>query len=112
MKRLAGKSAIVTGGGQGLGEAIALRLAREGAVVCVADVRDEAAAAVAEAACEFGVDAFAIRADVTAEAEVAQMVSAAVERFARLDLLVANAGIMQAHDITEFPLDSWRRVLD
>src|SRR5438034_8263322 len=54
----------------------------------------------------------AIRADVTDETDVAAMVRAAVERFCRLDLLVANAGILQAFDITEFPLDAWRRVLE
>jgi sorbitol-6-phosphate 2-dehydrogenase len=112
MKRLDGKTAIVTGGGQGLGEAIALRLAGEGAAVCVADVKEEAAAGVAESARAAGVDAMAVRADVTEEGEVARMVAAAVERFGRLDLLVANAGILQAFDITEFPLDAWRRVLD
>src|SRR5687768_16425452 len=108
MKRLAGKSAIVTGGGQGLGEAIGLRLAREGASVCVADVRAEAAVAVAEAARAAGVEAFGVGADVTDEAQVAAMVRGAVERFGRLHLLVANAGIVQAFDITEFPLDAWR----
>jgi sorbitol-6-phosphate 2-dehydrogenase len=112
MKRLADKKAIVTGGGQGLGEAIALRLAREGASVCVADIREEAAVRVAEAAQAEGVDALGVRADVTAEADVSRMVTAAVERFGRLDLLVANAGILQAFDITEFPLDAWQRVLN
>jgi sorbitol-6-phosphate 2-dehydrogenase len=112
MKRLADKKAIVTGGGQGLGEAIALRLAREGAAVCVADIREEAAARVAEGVLGEGVDALAVRANVTDEADVARMVAAAVERFGQLDLLVANAGILQAFDITEFPLDAWQRVLD
>lgn len=112
MKRLADKRAIVTGGGQGLGEAIALRLAREGAAVCVADVQEEGAARVAEAARAEGVEAIAVRANVTDEADVARMVATAVEGFGRLDLLVANAGILQAFDITEFPLDAWQRVLD
>jgi sorbitol-6-phosphate 2-dehydrogenase len=112
MKRLAERKAIVTGAGQGLGEAIALRLAREGAAVCVADVREEGAVGVAEALLAEGVDAFGVRANVTDEADVARMVAAAVERFGRLDLLVANAGILQAFDITEFPLDAWQRVLD
>jgi sorbitol-6-phosphate 2-dehydrogenase len=112
MKRLADKHAIVTGGGQGLGEAIALRLAREGATVCVADIQEEAAARVAEAARSEGVEAISVRANVTDEGDVVRMVTVAVERFGRLDLLVANAGILQAFDITEFPLDAWQRVLD
>src|SRR4051812_28486466 len=112
MKRLAEKKALVTGGGQGLGEAIALRLAREGAAVCVADIREEGAARVAEAVRAEGVDAIGVRANVTDEGDVARMVAGAVERFGRLDLLVANAGILQAFDITEFPLDAWQRVLD
>jgi sorbitol-6-phosphate 2-dehydrogenase len=112
MQRLADKKAIVTGGGQGLGEAISLRLAREGASVCVADIQEEAASRVAEAVRGEGVDAISLRANVTDEADVARMVAASVERFGRLDLLVANAGILQAFDITEFPLDAWQRVLD
>ncbi len=90
--RLAGKVAIVTGGGSGIGEAIALRYAREGAKVAVVDMNEANAEKVAKAIARRGGQAVAIRADVTKSAEIAVMVEATVRRFKRLDVLVNNAG--------------------
>jgi sorbitol-6-phosphate 2-dehydrogenase len=56
--------------------------------------------------------ATAVRVDVTNEQEVAAMVAKTVQAFGRLDILIANAGILIAHDITEFPPDKWRKVID
>lgn len=109
---LHGRISIVTGGGQGLGEALAKRLAREGAAVLVADVQEAKALAVAATLTEMGAEAESMRVDVTNEEQVAAMVRRAVQRWGRLDLMVANAGILKAHDITEFPLADWREVLE
>lgn len=112
MRRLEGRSALITGAGQGLGEALAGRLAAEGAWVMIADLNAEAAERAAATIRQAGGEAASIRANVTQEADVQTMVAAAVERHGGLDILVANAGVLKAHDITEFPLDDWRFVLD
>jgi sorbitol-6-phosphate 2-dehydrogenase len=105
--------AIVTGGAQGLGQAICYRLAREGCHVIVADLNDSAAsetAATIEA--EMGRRSFALRVDVTQEAQVAGMIDRTVNEFGRLDILVANAGILIAGDIDEFPVEKWQAVVN
>jgi len=112
-RRLVGQSAIVTGAAQGLGEAIAKRLAREGANVIVADINFQRAQKVAsEIEAEYGTRAIAVLMDVTNEEQVRAGVDLAVREFGGLDIFVANAGILQAYDITEFPTETWRKVID
>jgi sorbitol-6-phosphate 2-dehydrogenase len=105
--------AIVTGGAQGLGAAIVLRLAVEGAHVVVADLNlagaQETANAVAQAT---GRRTWALAVDVTVEEQVAAMVEQTQETFGRVDILVANAGIVIAGPIEEFDLMRWRKVVD
>ena len=100
------KIALVTGGAQGLGQAICHRLANEGAHVVVADLNGEAAintaAEVAEATSR---RTLAIKVDVTDEEQVAGMVAQTLAEFGRLDILVSNAGILIAEEITEFPAE-------
>jgi 3-oxoacyl-[acyl-carrier protein] reductase len=91
--RLANKISIVTGGGSGFGEGIALRFAQEGASVVVADIDAKAAARVVEAILASGGRAHAMAVDVAKAADVDRMVEATVEKFGRLDILVNNAGI-------------------
>ncbi|HZP84923.1 MAG TPA: sorbitol-6-phosphate dehydrogenase [Chthonomonadaceae bacterium] len=114
MKRLQDRVAIVTGAAQGLGEAIARRLAAEGCrAVTVADRNAEKAQAVADSiAQESAIPTLATQTDVTDEAQVAAMVAQTVEKFGALDILVANAGILKAYDITEFPVSDWRAVIE
>ncbi len=114
MRRLEGKVALVTGAAQGLGQAIALRLAQEGCKgVTIADIRVEQAQKVAEEiTAQTDAETLAVAANVTDEESVHAMVRSTVERWGRLDILVANAGILKAHDITEFPVNEWRAVME
>jgi len=90
LKTLDGKVAIITGGASGIGRACTLRFAAEGARVVIADVQEEAAAALAK---QFGEEnALALPTDVTDEAQVEQLVRAAVERFGRVDVGLFAAG--------------------
>jgi NAD(P)-dependent dehydrogenase (short-subunit alcohol dehydrogenase family)/threonine dehydrogenase-like Zn-dependent dehydrogenase len=110
---LAGKVALVTGGGQGLGKALADRLAAEGAWVVVADIdeaRAKAAAREIEAARQRRT--IHIRADVTSEGDMDRAAGEAVAAFGSLDILVSNAGILIAGELTEIPIEKWRRVIE
>jgi NAD(P)-dependent dehydrogenase (short-subunit alcohol dehydrogenase family) len=109
MGTLGGKVAVVTGGSQGIGRAIADGLAREDARVVVADLQGADAAAAAYA------DGVGLTVDVAAEDDVARMVGEVVERCGGIDILVNNAGLyasLAMRPFTEIPLDEWRRVMD
>lgn len=112
-KLLQDRIALVTGGAQGLGQAICQRLAAEGCHVVVADVNLEAASATA-AEIEANTDrqTLAVKVDVTDEAQVEALVAQTLEKFGRLDILVSNAGILMAEEITEFPAEKWRAVMN
>lgn len=108
---LEGKAAIVTGGAQGLGLAIAERLAAEGAAVVLAD-RDEAGAKrAAEALVKDGRRSEACGVDVSRPEQVSAMVETALARFGRLDILVSNAGIGGTHAFLDEPLEHWNAVI-
>jgi sorbitol-6-phosphate 2-dehydrogenase len=112
-KTLQDRIALVTGGGQGLGQAICQRLAAEGCHVVVADVNRATAAVVANGiASSTDRQALAVAADVTDEAHVKAMVDETLARFGRLDIAVANAGIVIAGELADFPADRWRAVID
>ncbi len=110
------KVALVTGGGQGLGEAISYRLAHEGCHVVVADLNEQAAVATAEAIvkneAETGRRASALKVDVTDEQQVSDMIDRVVREFGRLDLLVNNAGVLISEAVEDFPADKWRLVIE
>ncbi len=115
-KLLQDRIALVTGGAQGLGQAICQRLAREGCHVAVADLNEEAAIdtanAIGEEFAAEGRRTIAIKVDVTDETQVAEMVDLTVQEFGRLDILVSNAGILIAGEISEFPAEKWRAVMN
>lgn len=113
MDRLHGKVALITGAGSGLGRAMAERFAAEGARVLVTD-RDEASgrATVAAIASASGADCAAFRrVDVTVEADCEAAVAEAIERWGRLDCLIANAGIGAPARIADLTREDWDRVL-
>lgn len=109
--RLAGKSAIVTGAGSGIGRAIALGYAAEGAKVMSADIIADRAAAVAQEITEQGGTAEAIRVDVSKRDQVNTMVEAVVAAFGRVEILAAVAGIATVRDFLELPDDEWDEVI-
>jgi sorbitol-6-phosphate 2-dehydrogenase len=115
---LLGKTAIVTGGGQGLGAAICRRLAREGCNVVVADLNEETASATATSIGEAstrgttGIRSLAVQVDVTNEEQVAALVDRTVEEFGRVDIAVSNAGILFAGEVDEFAAARWRAVIE
>src|SRR5215203_3206304 len=108
--RFEGQTAIVTGAARGIGEAIARRLASEGAAVMIADV-DEASARAAAAA--VGELAIAQQLDVTEPVSWDAAVRAALDRWGRIDVLVNNAGIAgRSAPIWELGVDEWQQVVD
>lgn len=110
---LSGRVAIVTGGSRGIGRATVLRLAEAGANVVVNYLSNkQAAEEVVEKAREFGVEALALRADVSDVGEAAALVDATVKHFDRLDVLVANAGIWEGAPVEEMSEALWDRVID
>ncbi|MGW0905731.1 SDR family NAD(P)-dependent oxidoreductase [Streptomyces sp. NPDC002853] len=113
MSSLTGKTALVTGGSRGMGAAIALRLAQEGADVAITYVKEEAAALDVVAKIEStGRRGFAIRADAADPGDAAGAVERAADDLGRLDILVNNAGIGVLGPIGELALSDVDRVLD
>jgi len=109
---LAGKVALVTGAAQGIGKAIALLLAKNGAEVVVSDINLEKAQETANEIQGMGRRSFAIKVNVTDLKDVERMVGAIVEQFGRIDILVNNAGITRDRLILRMTEEDWDAVLD
>jgi NAD(P)-dependent dehydrogenase (short-subunit alcohol dehydrogenase family) len=110
---LEGKVAMITGASQGLGRALALAYAREGAMLAINSRNYESIRDVVEEIHGLGVEVLGIGADVTSSSDVEDLVDVAVEHYDRIDVLVNNAGLLGPRvAIEEYPEDEWRRVLD
>ncbi|MDI6763947.1 MAG: 3-oxoacyl-[acyl-carrier-protein] reductase [Thermodesulfobacteriota bacterium] len=109
---LAGKVALVTGAAQGIGKAIALLLAKNGAGVVVSDINLEKAQETANEIQGMGRRSFAIKVNVADLKDVERMVEAIVEQFGRIDILVNNAGITRDRLILRMTEEDWDAVLD
>jgi len=109
--RLRDRIAIITGAAQGIGKAYALRFAREGAHVVVADLRKEAADAVAAECSSIGPRALAAEVDVASEASAAALVARVAKEFGRIDVLVNNAALYFDLDRTQNTLEYFNKVL-
>ena len=109
---LEGRVAIITGAGQGIGKAIALRFAREGADIVVNDIIPENIEDVAQAVAELGRASVAVKADVSRKQEVDRLVSTAINEFGKVDILVNNAGIMRDAPLLEMTEEDWDAVID
>jgi NAD(P)-dependent dehydrogenase (short-subunit alcohol dehydrogenase family) len=111
-QKLSSKVAIVTGAGQGIGKAVALRLAREGADVVVAEINIETAADTAREIESLGRRSAAHPLNVAHVAEIQAMVDRIVAEFGRIDILVNVAGIAQTKPFLELTEEDWDRILD
>ena len=113
MRRLEGRVALITGSSRGIGRAVAIRAAKEGAKVAVNYLRNRKAAdEVVQMIRNGGGEAIAIQADVSDSKQVELMVATVLEKFGRVDILVNNAGIQEAKPLIEVSDASWKRMLD
>lgn len=110
--RLAGKVAVVTGAGRGIGQACASRLAAEGAHVAVADVDEANAQAVAAEIASSGGKSIALGVDVSDVKAIKGMVGDVVSAFGRLDVLVTVAGVVQNKRFLDVTEEDWDRIID
>ncbi|MCH8186302.1 MAG: SDR family oxidoreductase [Chloroflexi bacterium] len=108
----AGRVAIVTGAGRGMGRAVAARLAAGGAKLVVNDLDADSAERAAGALQESGAEALATPGDVTSSADVARMVASAIEHFGRIDVLVNNAGVLRPTPVFELEEEEWDMVVN
>lgn len=109
MKRLDGKSALITGGARGIGRAFAEAYAREGATVAIADID---LAQAERTAAEIGSGAYAVRVDVSSQESIDAAVKACVDRAGGIDILVNNAAVFDLAPTVEITYASYRRLFD
>lgn len=107
---LRGKTAIVTGGGNGIGRAICLEFAREGVGVLVADLDYESAQHVCEEISAIGAKCMPFRVDVSDRRSVTEMIETAIGRFGQVDILVNSAGIITIADTVDLAEEEWDSV--
>lgn len=112
MDRLKNKIAIVTGAGSGIGRAIALEFAREGAKVVVADYNGETAQETVEMIKQAGGEAVVSKTDVSQKEQIEAMVKLAVDTFSGLDILVNNAGVALMADLAHTTDEIWQKTID
>jgi NAD(P)-dependent dehydrogenase (short-subunit alcohol dehydrogenase family) len=110
--RLAGRVALITGGGSGIGRGVANRFAEEGADVAVADMNLEGAQAVAREVEHFEHRSVALAADVTKKADCERIVQETVAQLGKIDILMANAGIGRFGPFLDYREEDWNAVID
>ena len=110
--RLANKTVLITGGGTGIGRAIAELFSNEGAKVAISGRRSEKLDEVVQMITTSGGDAIAIPGDVSDEESAKQMVIAPINQWNRLDILVNNAGVVERSDLHETPTEKWDLVMN
>lgn len=107
-----GKVSIITGAGQGIGEATAVKFAKEGAKVAVCDINMEAVNHVVDVVTKAGGEAIGFKVDVTDKESIAAMVQGVMAKWGRIDTLVNNAGIVQDAQLKKMSEDQFDRVID
>lgn len=107
-----GRTAIVTGAGQGMGHAVAIALASRGARIVVNDIDPARAKSTAADLTERGAESMAIPANITDRASVHAMVQQALDRFGSVDILINNAGVLRPTPVIDIPEDEWDFVMD
>ena len=112
MKRFVDQVVMITGAANGIGQACAYRFAEEGARIACLDLAEDANEATAVACRDLGVAALAMRCDVTDGESVKTAVDTIMEKWGRIDVLVASAGIYTGTPLAEVPLTQWQRTID
>jgi NAD(P)-dependent dehydrogenase (short-subunit alcohol dehydrogenase family) len=113
MSRLEGKSAVVTGGGRGIGRAICLAYAKEGSDVVVNYAsKDQPAQEVVEMVKKMGRKAVAIKGNVALKADVDRIIQTAIDNFGKIDILVNNAGVSKPNMLYKMTEEQWNEVID
>lgn len=112
MGKLDDKVVLVTGGGRGIGEAISVYLAKEGANVIVSDIDLNSASRTTGKVKALSRRSMAIRADVSNSKDVEKMVKSIIEKFGRVDILVNNAGILTLKPVVELEEEEWDKVIN
>ena len=112
MADLTGKRALITGAGSGIGRGTAVRLARDGADICIADIDLDAAEETASMVREFGRSAHIVRCNVASKSQVQEAADACVTELGGLDIAVANAGIGRAGSVLDMELKDWQDQVD
>jgi len=110
--RLSGKVSIITGAGQGIGRATAIKFAKEGAKVAVCDINMDSVAQAVELVEAAGGEAIGFRVDVTDKESIAKMVAGVMAKWGRIDTLVNNAGIVQDAQFKKMTDEQFERVID
>lgn len=111
MGQFSGKSCVVTGAAFGIGRATAVRFAEEGARLVLTDIQEAPLLELAEELRGQGTEAETVVGDVSQVEDARRMIQAAVDRFGKLDVLVANAGIIPLGDVLESSVEDWDRVM-
>ena len=112
-KMLQDKIAVITGGAQGLGQALSLRMAEEGCHIVIADLKeDQLKATAADVAEKTGRRVVPVKCDVSQEADVQNLFDVAMKNFSRVDIVVSNAAILIAEPICDANAEKWRAVMN
>src|SRR5262245_54652823 len=112
MARFTDKVVLITGAGRGIGRAMALRFAQEGANIVAADIEPALAQSTAAAVTEVGRQCLWLKVDVTQQLDIQRMVTQTVEQFRRIDVLCNNAGVLRFQDMLDITEADWDFVLD
>ncbi|MBM4202637.1 MAG: SDR family oxidoreductase [Gammaproteobacteria bacterium] len=112
MSQLIGKVAFITGAGSGIGRGIALRLAREGADICIPDIDQDGARMTADLVTQLGRQALVLKANVASHMQIQTAARDCVNRFGRLDIAVANAGIGRSGSVLDMSPKDWQDQID
>lgn len=112
MSDLTGKAALITGAGSGIGQGTAVRLARDGAEICIAEIDLDAAAETASMVREFGRNAHVVRCNVASHEQVQSAADECIAELGSLDIAVANAGIGRGGSVLDMSLKEWQDQVD
>jgi NAD(P)-dependent dehydrogenase (short-subunit alcohol dehydrogenase family) len=112
MKRFENQVVVITGAANGIGKACAIRFAEEGANVACLDLAEELNAAVAAECAALGVEALALKCNVTDKENIDSIVETVTDKWGRIDILVASAGIYTGSPLAEVSFEQWQRTID